>query len=212
MSPTPIRQVLASDERKEHLYTHASRVFAARGFAGTKIADIAAAAQISQGLLYRYFDSKETLFTELIRGSFAKIDAAATALEEMPQPAHEKIVLALTRITANMESDPAFSERVLLIAQASISQGIPAQTKEVIRAESGKPYETVARIMASGQREGTIAAGSPMELATLFWTTIKGLALHKVAQGEDFKAPDMHIVARMFLRQPETQISTEKPA
>ena len=209
MEQDQLRPVSPSDARKEQLYACASRVFAARGFAGTKIADIAAAAQISQGLLYRYFDSKETLFTELIRGSFAKINSAADALEQMPLPAHEKIVLALTRITANMESDPAFSERVLLIAQASISEGIPAQTKEVIRAESGKPYETVARIMASGQREGSIAAGSPMELATLFWTTIKGLALHKVAQGEDFKAPDMQIVTRMFLRQPETPASTE---
>lgn len=200
MSARPTRQAFTPDDRKEHLYACASRVFAARGFSATKIADIAAAAQISQGLLYRYYDSKESLFTELIRGSFEKLNAAATALEKMALPAHEKIVLALTQIISNMESDPTFSERVLLIAQASISEGIPEQTKEVICAESGKPYETLARIMEQGQREGTIQSGSPMELATLFWTSIKGLALHKVARGDEFKAPDIRIVTRMFLK------------
>lgn len=200
MSPKSPRQTLPSDERKEELYACAGRVFSAKGYSGTKISDIAAAARISQGLLYRYFDSKEALFTELIRESFQKLNAAATALEQTSSPAHEKIVRALTTIISNMESHPAFSERVLLIAQASISDGIPEQTKEVIRSESGKPYESIARIMACGQQEGTILAGSPMELSTLFWTSIKGLALHKVSQGQDFKAPDVGIIARMFLR------------
>ena len=194
------RRTLGLEDRKEHLYSCAGKVFAARGFSGTKISDISAAAQISQGLLYRYFDSKESLFTELIRGAFQKLNSAAAALEQMELPAHQKILLALTQITSSMASDPAFSERVLLIAQASISEGIPEQVKEVLRTESGKPYESVARIMASGQKEGTVHSGSPMELSTLFWTTIKGLALHKIAQGQQFRAPDIQIISRMFLR------------
>lgn len=200
MNKRPPRQTLPSDERKEQLYACAARVFSAKGYSGTKISDIAAAAKISQGLLYRYFDSKEALFTELIRESFRRLNEAAAALEQAPSPAHEKIVLALTTMTSNMDSDPTFSERVLLIAQASISEGIPEQTKEIIRSESGKPYASIAHIMARGQQEGTILAGSPMELSTLFWTSIKGLALHKVSRTQDFKAPDVRIITRMFLR------------
>ena len=200
MKPKLVRKTLTSDERREQLYTYASRIFAAKGFSGTKIADISSAANISQGLFYRYFESKEALFTELIRNSFQKLNAAAMALEEMELPAHEKIKLALTQITLNMESDPAFSERILLIAQASFSEGIPEQTKDVIRSESHKPYESVARIMECGQRQKTIGTGSPEDLAMLFWTTIKGLALHKVAQGQNFRAPNIEIIVRMFLK------------
>jgi len=65
------RKNLAVYERREMIFRHASQVFAAKGFAGTKIADIAVAAGMSQGLLYRHFASKDELFTELIASSFA---------------------------------------------------------------------------------------------------------------------------------------------
>ena len=84
MNPTMVRQTLAPEERKELLYAYAGHIFAAKGFSGTKIADIANAANVSQGLLYRYFDSKEALFTELIRNSLQKLNAAATALNASP--------------------------------------------------------------------------------------------------------------------------------
>lgn len=197
--PEPTRKNLAVDERREMIFRHASQVFAAKGFAGTKIADIAAAARMSQGLLYRHFASKDELFTELIAASFAKLTAAAEALEEMQIPAHEKIVLALQRILAGVASDPAFSERVLLIAQASISEQIPEVTKAVIVAERDKPYASIARIMASGQAQGTVLPGAPEVLAMLFWTTIKGLALHKVSFGDQFTVPDTEILCRLFL-------------
>lgn len=197
------RKNLAVDERREMIFRHASQVFAAKGFAGTKITDIATAAGISQGLLYRHFASKDELFTQLIAASFAKLTAAAEALEQMPMPAHEKIALALQRIVAGMASDPAFSERVLLIAQASISEQIPEATKAVIQAERDKPYAVIARIMAAGQALGTILPGVPETLALLFWTTIKGLALHKVSFGEQFEMPDTAILCRLFLAPPK---------
>ncbi len=56
---------------KKILY-HALRLFSANGLAATKVSHIAAAAQMSQGLLYHYFPSKEAIFTELIRDAFAR--------------------------------------------------------------------------------------------------------------------------------------------
>lgn len=192
------RKNFTTDERREMIFRHASQVFAAKGYAGSKIADIAAAAGISQGLLYRYFASKEILFTELIQASFAKLNSAAEALEQLPLPASEKIVLAIGKLLEGI-ADPAFSERVLLIAQASISEQIPDTTKNIILSERDKPYAVIARIMAAGQREGGILSGSPAELSLLFWTTIKGLALHKVSFGDTFSLPDSAILQRLFL-------------
>ena len=193
------RKNLAVDARREMIFRHASQVFAAKGFAGTKIADIAVAAGMSQGLLYRHFASKDELFTELIASSFAKLLTAIEALDQMRIAPHEKIEMALRGVLASMASDPAFSERVLLIAQASISEQIPEATKAVLKAERGKPYAVIAKIMADGQANGTIQPGEPAELSMLFWSTIKGLALHKVSAGAKFRAPDTAILCRMFL-------------
>jgi AcrR family transcriptional regulator len=41
-------------------------VFAAKGLASTKIEDLAEAAGVSQGLLYRYFTDKEDVFLHFL--------------------------------------------------------------------------------------------------------------------------------------------------
>ncbi|MFD2111141.1 TetR/AcrR family transcriptional regulator [Thiorhodococcus fuscus] len=188
------------EDRKDMIFHHASRVFAAKGYAGTKITDIAAAANMSQGLLYRYFDSKERLFTELVRASFERLNASVSELEQMPLSAGRKIALALEQVVGGMETDSAFAERVLLIAQATLSEGIPETTKQLILRERDKPYEAIARIMAKGQEEGGIRPGSPEDLSLLFWTNIKGLALHKVSFGSRFWVPDLELLIGFFVQ------------
>lgn len=198
MLPAP-RTILPPDDRRDLILRCASRVFAAKGYAGSKIADIAHAAEMSQGLLYRYYESKEILFTELLRISFEKLNAAAEGLLQMALPPEKKIRLALDTLLKDIACDPAFSERVLLIAQASVSDGIPAPSKAIIRAERHPPYVAISRIMAAGQALGTILPGSPDDLSMLFWTTIKGIALHKVSFGAEFQPPETQILYRLFL-------------
>jgi TetR/AcrR family transcriptional regulator len=198
-------------DRREEFLTCSGKIFASKGYAATKISDIAAAAGVSQGLLYRYFTSKEGLFTELIRGSFEKLNQAADGLEKLHLPPKEKILRALGETIASMETSELFPNRVLLIAQTTLSEGIPEETKAIIQAESRKPYEAIARIMEAGQKDGSILAGDPTEMATLFWTTIKGLALHRVAQGTAFKAPDLKLVTRMFFAPSSDPPATRLP-
>lgn len=186
------------DERREQILSHALRLFASRGLAATKISDIAAAARMSQGLLYHYFRAKEDIFTELIRTAFEKMNAATRALEALPQAPREKIRMALVQLSSDIEASEDFARMVLLIAHAGVSEATPAEARAVIRVESGIPYEVVARIMRAGQRDGSIKPDEADELALVFWTTIKGLALHKAVQGAAFKAPDARILMRMF--------------
>src|SRR6266508_678262 len=54
-------------DRPQEILDAALTVFVSKGFAATKLDDVAAAAGISKGLLYRYFDNKAELFKEVIR-------------------------------------------------------------------------------------------------------------------------------------------------
>src|ERR1700752_384460 len=65
-APAPRWRRRAADRPKEILDA-ALTVFVAKGFAATKLDDVAVAAGISKGLLYRYFDNKAELFKEVIR-------------------------------------------------------------------------------------------------------------------------------------------------
>ena len=54
-------------ERKQQLLDAAADLFASKGYATTRIADICARAGVAKGLFYWYFDTKESLFAELVR-------------------------------------------------------------------------------------------------------------------------------------------------
>ncbi|MHB9134781.1 MAG: TetR/AcrR family transcriptional regulator [Armatimonadota bacterium] len=186
------------DERRERILFHALRLFAARGLAATKISDIATASGMSQGLLYHYFRAKEDIFVELIRGAFERMNSAARALEDLPLPPREKIRLALVQLLRGIEDSEEFACTVLLNAQAGISDVTPAEAQAILRAESGIPYAVVTRLMQAGQRDGSVKQHDAEELSLLFWTAIKGLALHKAVYGAAYKSPDVRILASMF--------------
>jgi AcrR family transcriptional regulator len=59
------RAEAAKAQRRDELLAAARRVFAARGFRGTTIADIAEEAGIALGTIYLYFPSKEEVFAAL---------------------------------------------------------------------------------------------------------------------------------------------------
>ncbi len=54
-------------DRPREILDAALTVFVEKGFAATRLDDVAVAAGISKGLLYRYFDTKAELFKEVIR-------------------------------------------------------------------------------------------------------------------------------------------------
>jgi TetR/AcrR family fatty acid metabolism transcriptional regulator len=60
-------------DRYDAILDAAKAIFADKGFEGTSIADIARAAQISDGLVYRYFRNKRELLYEVLRKFYERI-------------------------------------------------------------------------------------------------------------------------------------------
>jgi AcrR family transcriptional regulator len=57
---------LSGDERREVVMKAAGRLFGERGYAGTTLDEIAAAAHVTKPILYRHFDSKRSLYMALL--------------------------------------------------------------------------------------------------------------------------------------------------
>ena len=70
---------LSVDERRRQLLELGQALFASRNYTEVSIDEIAAAAQVSKGLLYHYFPSKRAFYLQTI-------SAAASRLQEMVQP------------------------------------------------------------------------------------------------------------------------------
>ena len=65
------------DERPSELTAAALDLFVERGFAATRLDDVAARASVSEGTLYLYFESKEALFKAVIEEAIVPLLASA---------------------------------------------------------------------------------------------------------------------------------------
>lgn len=93
----PARQRRKS-ARPGELSAAALALFVEKGFAATRLEEIAARAGVSKGTLYLYFDSKEALFTAAIRdGIVPQLESAAArmgALQDDPEGMLREILSA----------------------------------------------------------------------------------------------------------------------
>src|SRR5213595_1390635 len=68
------------DARPGEIVAAALEVFGERGFAATKLADVARHAGVTKGTVYLYFDSKEALFKAVVRETIVPVIAQGEAL------------------------------------------------------------------------------------------------------------------------------------
>ena len=90
MPVTKTRWKRRKEARPQELTAAALELFVEKGFAATRLDEIAARAGVSKGTLYLYFDSKEELFKAVIREGLLPLLAEGEELmASMPGPASE---------------------------------------------------------------------------------------------------------------------------
>src|SRR5215813_8516812 len=72
-----------SEARRQAIVTAALEEFCARGFAATRLDDVAARAGVAKGTIYLHFEDKEALFREIVGTMLVPLVAV---LEEAPPP------------------------------------------------------------------------------------------------------------------------------
>jgi len=119
-SETPARPPrMPSEDRRRQLLQVAIDSFAQNGFSGTKTKDIAAAAGVSEAILFRHFASKEDLYHAILDEKEAAMGGGRW-FEEMNELSERRDDRGLLRhiacqIIRSFREDPAF-HRLLLYA------------------------------------------------------------------------------------------------
>lgn len=106
MSETPSKREMQRQERRQQILEAALAVFSERGFHGANVSDVAAAAGVSQGTIYWYFDSKEELLTAAILSYFVQFEQDTLAELEGDMTAADKLRVlgrSMTRLAQEME-------------------------------------------------------------------------------------------------------------
>jgi AcrR family transcriptional regulator len=96
---SPTRWRRRKEARPDEILAAALESFAARGFAATRLEDVAARAGISKGTLYLYFKSKEELFEAVVRArllpNLERVEALAASFEGPSALLLERLLLTI---------------------------------------------------------------------------------------------------------------------
>ncbi|HZR44631.1 MAG TPA: TetR/AcrR family transcriptional regulator [Ktedonobacteraceae bacterium] len=180
MSPrTEEQNQKIKDERHEQILQAGIAVFAHKGFAATKITDIAAAANMSHGLIYHYFTSKEAVYVAIIERAMQGAAVFATEALEKPGTAWERLRYLCERQLAGIREHP---EYYAVIVQALTSQDIPEEAHAALQRFGSKVYMATLTLVQQGQQAGQVVAGDPVELTYAFYSLIQGIAISTVSQ------------------------------
>lgn len=191
---TPAAFQRIKDERRDAIMAAALRVFARNGLAATRIADLAAEARISQGLLYHYFPNKEALFTSIVEGALRETAALTAGVLQMPGSAWERLELLCRRMLEGVLESPDYP---LVTLQAFTSEAVPKEVQAAARRYGEQTFEDLVVLIRKGQQEGRVVDGNAAELATAFTAAIQGAALMRLLGDRSSPSP---LRAETFLR------------
>ena len=141
---------VTAEETRERLLRAGAAVFQARGFEGTRVADIAQAAGVSNGALYSHFGSKAELLAEALRDHGPQ-ELASLFLDD---PERSVIDLLVTLGQGLPERPP---EPGALVIEALVAS---RRDREVATAMGGHLRERddwLVEIIRQGQATGTVA-------------------------------------------------------
>ncbi len=168
------------DERRDQILHAALKVFAYKGLKAAKIADIAAQADISQGLIHHYFLCKEDVFTAVVERAMNGALAAFDDLAGLDPDPMERLTVITGRMLEGLVIHP---EYMLVLTQSLVNQDTPPEVGKLLASLGQQVNTHLLRLIKAGQAAGKVVQGNPQELALTFIAAIQGLAITQFTQG-----------------------------
>src|SRR3954452_7860730 len=188
-----LRRLRETTDRRGELLEAAVRVFARKGFHGSRVGDIAEEAGVAHGLLYHYFSSKDEVLETIFREHWSKV---------------------LDRVHAAETSEGSALARLHAIAHALLESWLvePDVVRVVIReiartaeieehvGELVKPIGAIRRVIESGQANGELRNDPDPDLSAIVFyggidELISGWVLGRLPGSErEVAAAERHVV------------------
>jgi AcrR family transcriptional regulator len=117
---------MTSDLRRQLILSAAKRCFARHGFAGTTTKSVAAAASISEGLLFKHFPTKSALYAEILAEE-CEADPALHRLLEL-EPSTQTLVVLIQEMVRHFQGvaetpDQQDAQRLRLMLASHLDDG-----------------------------------------------------------------------------------------
>ncbi len=164
------------EETRAKILNTALELFAKKGYSNTSISEIAKSANISKGLAYNYFKSKEVLMEEVIKVLFVEISKIFVEIEVIKNPfekLHKIIDLTIDWILENTDFWRLYAS--LLMQE---------ETKNIVEKVAGNFMGELFKEIEKLFRK--IKIKNPAAEARTFGAIMDGMSFHILFMGSDY--------------------------
>ncbi|MEK5389607.1 TetR/AcrR family transcriptional regulator [Margalitia sp. FSL K6-0131] len=196
MSPLNKQQLdQIRDERREQIKQAALKVFARRGYTGTKTSVIAEEAGISEGLIYRYFQSKKELYTTIVQELMEEAKRELTQAPSLPGTPFEQI----RNLTKNM-MDENNMYAFMLMERARTANDVPEKVTQMFsQVSTSVLIDPLIPVFVKGQESGEFSQGDPRKLLSWYFNIINSLITQDEVDKE-YGLPDVDVLMRILTK------------
>jgi AcrR family transcriptional regulator len=187
-------RIKPDEQRKQQIRTAATRCFVRRGFAATRLLDIAREAGLSKGGVYFHYRAKEALFHDILEAQFAALQARWDTQQASDQPADTALRgLVLTHLQSLEQSPDEARFCNLMISMASQNpefrekfdlslSGMRSRYAEIIRRGEfgGDPVQLAGGVIALIYGVAAQSAADPQASLPLTSEQVADLAVRLV--------------------------------
>jgi TetR/AcrR family fatty acid metabolism transcriptional regulator len=165
-------------QKKERILDASKRIFAAKGYQLSRIADIARDAEVAYGLVYRYFSSKDRLLMEIFQLEWDRLMKEIKAVADGNKNARAKLVSIMEAMFNYFARDPGMAS--LMVRDVLRNINIFGQEQIEILEE---PVRIINKVIREGQKKGIFDQGIDASMAAVIFygaidQIVAGWALH----------------------------------
>jgi AcrR family transcriptional regulator len=177
LSPTENRRKRERRERRAAILDAARSVFFTQGISQTTMDDVAAAAELSKGTIYLYFQSKETLLAALLQEGLTmlvkQLEAAYAA--DQARPAATRLRDLARAYFGFFQAHPHYYRLLMALDRRQFQESVDPEVyrQTLIRSTRGLAY--VIQAIEQGVADGDFYTRDPREAASVIWATLHGV-------------------------------------
>lgn len=187
---------------RQKIQSAGMRLFVQKGFGSTNVQDIADAAGISIGLLYRHYKTKDSLFNELVEFALDGLTQIIQTFEDADSP-KKLMTQFVDEIYHDMQDGEELANLLILMNQLFFSgDGANRKQAEVLEV-NGRLLRSTAALIKKGQESGDFRPGDAHEMAVLFYSALQGLADMKVILKNNFVMPSPSVLTLFLFKEVE---------
>ena len=161
------------DQTKELIARTALTLFVEKGIDGATIRDIAAAAGIAEGTLYRHYPGKDALAWDLFSKNYTAFALELNRIQAGQATLRAKLDAMVRQFCAFFDRDPVLFSNLHLAQHGQLQKVTP---------DMPNPVEVLREVLAAGMDRGEIPAGDPNVAAAMVLGIVLQVAIFKIYQ------------------------------